>query len=317
MTKPLQVSNNLLGAVAKCDTMTVLRYGLMRESPGEAPALRSGSAVHTALEVWWKGGTRKEALVALRKEYKEWAIENINPEDKYQSRFSWENVRAIVGYYLERYPLSSLPFKVDPNLVEVSFAVPLTKSGDVELIGIMDAGPVRDRRNPRRLDGVDHKTTGSIQAPWFLPQFRMGSQMTGYLWAMRQLVPEKVIGMYVNAIQLSKLPGWDTPLKKCRTHGLPYEECQVEHLTTQLILIERTEEQMVAWKRDSIRLARRFQELMELYPKAEQIGKVSQQGKYNGACGFCDYAEFCFAGRPVDRLESMTKPRKERAEWRV
>jgi hypothetical protein len=313
---PLQVSNNLLGAASKCDTMTVLRYGLMRESATEAPALRSGSAVHTCLEIWWKGGTRKEALKALRLEYKDWAEENIDPDDRYTGRFSWKNIRTLMGHYLDRFPLETLPFTVDPNLVEVPFAVPLTKSGDIELIGIIDAGPVRDRSS-RKLWGVDHKSTGGISSPWFLPQFRMGSQMTGYLWAMRKLTPEPVIGMYVNAIQLSKLPYLDNPDRKCRDHGTTYGECLAEHVQTQLISIERTEEQVRSWRFDAIDLARHFMELMETYSKAEQITQVPQQGKFNGACSMCDYSEFCFAGRPVDRLDVMTKPREERAEWRV
>ena len=313
---PLQVSNNTLATVAKCSTATVLRYGLMRQAAGESAALKAGSAVHSCLEVWWKGGTRKEALVTLRREYKEWAEANIDPDDKYQGRFSWENIRKIMGFVLARYPVSALPFTVDPNMVEVSFAVPLTKSGDIEIIGIMDAANVRDKRT-KRFYGVDHKTTGGINAPWFLPQFRMGSQMTGYLWAMREMVPEKVIGIYVNAIQLSKLPYLANPERKCKDHGMNYEDCWVEHVNVQLILIERTEQQVKDWKIDAIDLSRRFMDLLETYPKAEHLPKVPQEGKFNGSCTMCDYQEFCFAGRPVDRLGVMTQPREERAEWRV
>lgn len=314
--KPLQVSNNTLGAVAKCSTMTVLRYGFMRESAAEAPALKAGSAVHTCLEVWWKGGTRKEALVALRREYKEWAEENIDPEDKWKGGYSWENIRKLMGFVLARYPLAALPFTVDPNMVEVSFAVPLTKKGDIELIGIMDAANVRDRRT-KRLYGVDHKTTKAINAPWFLPQFRMGSQMTGYLWAQREMVPEKVVGIYVNAVQLGKLPWLSNPEHKCSEHKMEVQDCWPEHINVQLILIERTEEQIRAWKRDSIRLAHRYMDLMEDYPTVDHLPKVPQEGKYNSSCTMCDYQEFCFAGRPVDRLDVMTSPREERAEWRV
>lgn len=317
---PLQVSNNTLGAVAKCSTMAVLRYGLMRESANEAPALRSGSAFHTLIEVWWKGGTRKEALTAFRTEYKEWAELNIDPEDKYQGRFSWENMRKLAGFYLDRFPLDVLPFHVDPNLVEVSFALPLDKKGTIELIGIMDAGPVIDKQNKKLLHGVDHKTTGSISSPWFLPQFRMGSQMTGYLWAMRQLAAHKVVSMYVNAIQLSKLPYLNNPERKCsgqNGHGVPYEECWPEHLTVQLIQVERTDEQIKAWRIDAIDLAHRLEDLLSTYHKVEQLPQIPQEGKFNGSCSMCDYSEFCFAGRPADRLEQMTKPREQRAEWRV
>jgi hypothetical protein len=314
--KPLQVSNNLLQAKAKCSTMTVLRYGLNRQGTNESAALKSGSAGHTALEVFWKGGTRKEALRALRLEYKEWAEANIDPDDKYQGRFSWENVRRVVGYYLERFPIENLPFTIDPNMVEVSFAIPLTKKGDIELIGIMDAANVRDKQS-KRIWGVDHKFTGGIASPWFLPQFRMGSQMTGYLWAMREMTPEKVIGMYVNAIQLSKLPYTQTPERKCKDHGIPYQECWIEHIVTQLISVERTEEQIKSWRLDAIDLARDFMELLDRYPDAEQINQVPQEGKFNGSCSMCDYAEFCYAGRPVDRLNTMTGAREERAEWRV
>ena len=316
MGKPLQVSNNTLATVAKCSTATVLRYGLMRESANEAPALKAGSAVHTCLEVWWRGGTRKEALVAFRKEYKQWAEENIDPDDKWKGNYSWENMRKLMGFVLARYPLEVLPFKVDPTMVEVSFAVPLTKKGDVELIGIMDAANVRMHRT-RKLAGVDHKTTKAINAPWFLPQFRMGSQMTGYLWASREMTPEPVIGIYVNAIQLGKLPYLSNPERKCAEHGMEVQDCWAEHVNVQLILIERTAEQITSWKRDAIRLAYRYMDLLEDYPTPDHLPKVPQEGKYNGSCTMCDYQEFCFAGRPVDRLEHMTSPREERAEWRV
>lgn len=644
--KPLQVSNNQLAAVAKCDLMTVLRYVHNREAKGGdgGPTLL-GSVVHEAIKVRWGGGTVKEALRELRP-YRTWAEEHVDPDDRFQARLAWDNVRRSVRYYLENNDPEHLPFVVNPDRLEVPFAVALTKSGDIELIGIIDSGPNRDkksrkfypvdhkaqplwckiltpdgwkemgeikpgdyvigkngrptrvlevlpqgelemyqidtsddcrtfcsadhvwtvtdqygkertmtlrellalpdylrfrlpindsvrfapldeelplssyllgallgdgylngnsisfstaeeemlelvenelpgdvylhkagienyswnivardrsvgnsvlhaiqdlglhgslshthkipelymratvgcrlsllqglldtdgcahknhvyfdsvsskladqvvelvrslggiawkrqrsgtnrqayrvtlwlpallppfrlerkqrkvvRRNPTRriesitnvgckhemqcirveaedglyiTDGyiVTHNSTSAIDAPWFLERFRMDSQITGYLWAVRQLTTEPVVGMYINAVQISKLPdivrNKNGSFRKCREHEVGIDECHHKHQKSQLIFIDRNEEAMKAWRWDALDLARKFVALRDEYSDLDDLEKVPQQGKFNGACGFCDFKEFCFIGRPVDRLLPMTAEREARSEW--
>lgn len=311
--KAEQFSNNQLSNIAKCDTAAVLTYVHQRSGKSvSAPALL-GSVIHEAMKVWWGGGTRKEALRAL-KPYREWADENVDASDRFQARLSWENVRLSMLYYFRQNAVEDLPFIVEPDRLEVAFEVFLSKSGDISLIGIIDSGPNRDRKS-RKFSTTDHKSTGNIDAPWFAARFEMDSQSTGYLWATREMFIEPIMGMYINAIQVAKLPYLDEPNRKCSVHKMPYHECRWEHQKSTLKFLDRSNEEMKTWRWDALELARKFLEMREEWKDLDDLPKVPQQGKFNGSCAICDFRNFCYAGRPVDRIDVMTSVREARMEW--
>lgn len=303
-------SNSLLATVAQCSTRTVLRYVHRRQAEGESGPLLLGKAWHKAMEVRWSGGTIKAAMKAFRKGYKTWALENIDPDDRFQARLSWENTRKIVRAYFERFPLSSYPFTVDPNCLEVEFWMPLNKRGDIISRGIIDAGPVVHKQTGS-LYNVDHKSSSGI-SPWWLAKFKMDSQSTNYTWATGELTPQPISGFYLNVLEFKLLPGMNNPEMKCKdpAHGkVPYRECQPLHVKSQVIMLERGPETVRQWKRDAIRFARRYAELHKEWADLKKVDRIPQEGRFNGGCQYCDFQDFCLVGRPYKMLDKMTVPR--------
>lgn len=65
------IDNSTLQGVHKCSTQSVLRYGLNFSTEKEAWPLVAGIAVHEALEIWNRGGSKKKSLRAIEKVYAE------------------------------------------------------------------------------------------------------------------------------------------------------------------------------------------------------------------------------------------------------
>lgn len=304
------VSNNTLKTVTSCTTATVLRYVHEKQKEEEVAALLAGVAFHAAMKVRWGGGTIKQAMATFRKGYKTWALANVDPDDKYQGRLSWQNLRRVVRFYFRRYPLENYPFTVDPQNLEVPFWIPLNKRGDIIGRGIIDAGPVR-HKDTAKLYNVDHKSSGGINA-WWLAKFKMDAQPTMYTWAVGELTPEIVSGFYLNVVEFKMLPGMNNPNAKCKNPehgGVPYSECQSLHVKAECVMLERGPETVKAWKRDAIKFARRYQEIHETYGDLNHIDRVPQEGRFNGSCQFCEFQDFCLVNRPVNMVDKMLVPR--------
>lgn len=160
---------------------------------------------------------------------------------------------------------------------------------------------------------VDHKTTMRIDQP-FIRQFELDSQLTGYIWQAAGFcnVPPTHIHAYVNAIEVSLLPGQADTVTKCKTHGVLYDECSLEHASFRVIgPIERTQNDVDQWKEDAITLALRYRKLLSF--KTKEISLVSQEGRFDNACGRCEFHEFCTMGRQARQIEPMFQQR----EWDV
>lgn len=311
-------SNSTFTTIAECSTKTVLRYVHGRQGEGESAPLLAGQAVHKAFEVRWKGGTIKQSMVALRRHYKKWALDNVDESDAKQARFAWENVRRVMRAVLKRFPLERYPFVVNPKMIEVEFWMPLNQRGDIISRGILDAALVKHKQTGR-LYNVDHKSTGSITA-WWLAKFKMDAQSTNYTWAARELTSETVGGFYLNAVELSRLPGMNDPDQKCRNPehgGVTYAECQPLHAKAEVILLERGPERIDQWKRTAIKLARKYEDLATRFADKKAIASVPQEGMFNGACQLCEFSDFCLVGRPYRQLDTMTVPRLNDREEKV
>jgi hypothetical protein len=220
---PTLVSNNSLNCVATCSTKTILRYNFFYTSPEESANLKAGSAAHEALAIYFRGGTTKESLRAFRKAYKAWALENIDPADKYLARLSYQNVRLILKYWMERTPLDAFPFTVEPEHVEVKFLYPLTKSGDLVMQGILDAGPVRARQGGA-VGVLDHKA----QPVWSKVLTPHGWRAFGSLSVGDEVVgvngaPTKVVGVF---------PQGELPTYRVSFSDGAVTHCAADHLWT-------------------------------------------------------------------------------------
>jgi PD-(D/E)XK nuclease superfamily protein len=249
-----------------------------------------------------------------------------NPENPW-FRLSYTNLSKIIAEYLETHPLNAFSFSVNPKLVEVGFEVPLIDEcvcGHAEerhldggcawrhhckcaeyrpafvFWGRLDA--IVQSNHDRSLYVLDHKTTGRL-SPYTAEKYRMDSQMSGYVWAAQRTIGQPIVGVYINAIEFAKLPS--DPVRKCRDHGVVYAECGRYHMKSELLIYTRSPDQLEDWRRTALSLARRYRDLASQVPHIEALPDVMQQGTFNGACGFCDFAKFCQAGRPTHYVQTM------------
>lgn len=310
MTQPLHMDNSTMAALAACDTRALLRYGHGWTSQEESFALQCGTAVHEALETYFKTGDRKQALKRFRAVYQEWAEANVPPVNEaatnWVGRYSFDNVRDILKTWLRRHPLEQEMYTVYPDLVEIGFSFPL--DDETIFYGRYDA--IVEEKQTGNFYVLDHKTTGQLTSDW-AHTFKMSTQITGYTWAAMQLIGKPVAGAIINGIQISKLPdpipNKDGTIRKCRTHGIPIDECRLTHVGESLAITQRTEQQIAQWKRGAQRLAKRWRYLLKQYPTPESVSDANQQGMFAGACRYCDFRSYCEVGRPADKLSQMLK----------
>lgn len=65
----LYVDNSILAATARCSTQALMRYALNWTNAEQTGPLGAGTAAHKCLEIWFQGGTEKEALEAFDNAY--------------------------------------------------------------------------------------------------------------------------------------------------------------------------------------------------------------------------------------------------------
>lgn len=299
----LRVSYSGLTATV-CSTRALLRFHGYT-SPDEALAAFAGQVAHEALAQWLGGATIDDAIAHFEATYQ--PTTDIDPSS-WQARLLPENLATILRVWMERHPIDSLPLTIDPKLVEVEFTYPLTDA--IDLHGIMDVIG-KDQFN---LWWVwDWKTTGRIDAYW-AKGFLNDAQMSTYVWGAEQVIGETVAGAYIQGIEFSKLPT-DT-VRKCRTHAMPYAECQAEHVKSERAIVQRNPAQIEEWRKTAVHLAERLERLVTTYPKLDHVPLVRTQGQFFGACRFCDFHDFCAVGRPMAQLGSMLAYDPERDKSR-
>lgn len=292
---PYRVDNSRLAGVATCTTFAVLRYLLNLTSVEEKAPRHCGKVLHDALAKNFAGEDQSVVVDTFEKGYREFAEENVPPDD----RLSFSNVMDILKTYLEKRPVEKLPFVPIKDGIEKVVSFPLDDNGEFEMNCKIDL-PCREKEIGS-LCVCDHKTTGHVTS-WWAKQFRMSSQISGYIWCTAQAYGEVVPMVYINAIQLNKLPDAS---RKCAVHKVPYYECRKEHTKFELFTTQRSPEDLENWRRDAIRLARRLKVLEKAYPGVEYIEYAPMEGKFNGGCTFCEFQNFCFYQRRVELVDSM------------
>lgn len=293
----LYIDNSTLRAVAECSTEAVMRYIFDLNPVQERAPLKMGSAAHEAMALFLKGASSLEAVVHYDKLYKEWADENVPPDD----RLTHENTSKVLKYWFETHPKHLLPYTVDPRLVEVGFALPLTKEDDIIFTGRIDI--IGEDKITKDWGVIDHKFPGRVNAQ-LARNTRMDSQPSGYLWAARQCTDKPVTSFYVNAVEMSKVPS--DPTRKCKEHKVPYEECGVTHAKFELLgPFTRSDEQLEEWRKTAIHLAKKFRDLATKYKTVADIHKVRMQGMFHRTCGFCGLYDWCSSGRQKALIGGM------------
>jgi len=316
------VDNSLLRSVASCDFRGWMRHGQGYTTREEAIAAYAGQAWHEVMADYLRAEPDERLVQKFELLYHGYSNEFIPDDPKGRwFRLRWENVDAILKEWLVQHPVRGLPFAVNKNLVEVGFQVPLSDEcvcGHPEkrhrhgwcqwkakckcqafvhafvFYGRLDA--LVTAEHDRGLYVLDHKTTGRL-TQWKIEEYRHDSQMSGYVWAARQTTGSNVIGIYISAVELSSLPNSE---RKCLTHGAPYSECGSLHMKSQLLVYNRTQDQLDEWHATALELARRYRKLCTDSPTLDHVPQVRTQGTFHGACIFCDFKDYCAAGRPQD-----------------
>src|SRR3990167_927590 len=117
MSDLIIIDNTTLAAMQTCDTLAAVRYVLGHTMSEESGPLICGSAIHTALDVWFKSGHDiAAALAAFETAYKPRAGEHA-PEDR--DWFRYENEVAILRLWFATHPPPSLRFYTKPELIGV------------------------------------------------------------------------------------------------------------------------------------------------------------------------------------------------------
>ena len=290
-------NNSRLQAVATCSTQTIMRYGWHLASTEEAIARDCGSAVHCCLKVYFQEWDSEKALARLIEVYR--AGDGLPADDKYHP----SNIRLILKTWMEHFTRDNLPIEIinpEENIVMPLNASNYYFSGKIDAVGV-------DKRTGA-LYVIDHKTTGqSVTSEWWLRQWKLTSQLSGYCWLFGQKSGKLPYGGYINGIQIKRVPLSD---RKCYKHGVKYHECYREHVLEgcRWEPFERPEFEIERWYRDALTLG---SELLSIIHYAESgydiLKRIPQQGKFNGGCTFCDYNEWCRMGRPVHMIENLFK----------
>lgn len=322
--------NTTLRAAARCDTELALRHVLGMTIEDERIELDIGIAVHEVLADYFRG--TYSAGHCLQKFTMLWRPISddlgLSSREHPKHNLSWENTHLILDEWFIRHPMNGFPFGVKPGLVEVAFQQPLS---DECVCGHDEAhhDPVRGCQwrgkdsctgyRPAfvfwgRLDAIvqaqhdggiyvlDHKTTSKLST-WKTEKYRVDSQMSGYTWAAQKQLGRTVTGVFINFIEFAKLPS--DPVRKCKTHGLPYAECGRMHMNSDLLIYGRTPAKLEKWRQTAISLARKYRDLASQVQSISDLNSVSDAGTFHDACGFCTFKKYCAADQPQHYADSI------------
>jgi len=287
----MRADNSILSSVAACSTQAILKYHHHLTLPTDRVELQAGRAIHAGLAVLFSGGTREAALKAFVSAYPQAWADSLVPAD---DRYAFLNVYRILDHWITTHPLHQLPFDLlGSEFVEVGFAQELDEAGEFTLVGLLDA--LGRDRDVGACHVIDVKSTGRIAGQWE-KKWRIASQISGYVWGAALEWQTPIVGAFIVAIEIAKLPTSD---RKCKEHGVPYSECSLLHASSVILPVQRTPQQIETWKVNVLLLAKRWRRLLETYPTLDHLEFVPMEGMFHNECQWCAFMDFCTMGRPV------------------
>ncbi len=293
----IRVDNSTLSTLQTCSTKAVIRYGLHRAVPGAMVAAKVGQAVHSALDSFFTDYDQDKAMNVLYEEYQKLAL----PGD-IEKRLYCDNIQVVMMDWFASHGRERWPFEFDQ--MEMPVEVEFSKGG-ITYTGRIDA--LIRAKDSDTWYILDHKTTGN-PSTWWAKQFELSSQLTGYIWAVQRMYPERYIaGAFINAVHLGEVPNSN---RKCSTHGMKHEECGLLHLRHHLYgPYLRSRGEITNWLADVVLLGNKWRSLLDLVEgnPAVALQAVPQEGRwlYQG-CSTCEFSEICKTGRKWDMIERDT-----------
>lgn len=304
-SKTLYVDNTTLSTFYQCPTKAVVRYGYnLKPVDYKNTPMQCGISIHKAIEAHYCGASEDDAISEWRRDYFDYAVDNVPSDDRY----GLQNIEATLRAWIRRNPLHDLPYHIpDPAFVETPFDFALSPTRpDIRYVGRIDAitepktqqsAAIRSSRKPTRYV-LDTKSTGRVDRA-FEKQFIIGSQMSGYFWASQQLWPEYDIGgIYINVVATTTVPNSE---RRCPTHRVNYSECGWIHPAHQLLgPYFRSPGEIEEWRIDALSLASQWKEMFESQLEQRDITKIPQYGKWGyQVCTNCELLDYCRSGRPA------------------
>ena len=228
----LCIDNTTLEKMLTCPRSFEL-YAVLGRDSGERDALNYGSAIHAALEVYYKGGTLNEmiavlcvaftakpcapnswrnfdhALVAIE-QYARWRDQMtmcpwvplvLTDEEKRDDGTIQVNTRLAVEipFKIELFKVPDIVIRYPQSLV--SDVASTVDSFICQSITVFWTGKIDLLVTGRDLAPavLDHKTS-SMGGPTFWGQFRLSSQMRGYCWAGSKILRQPVRTAIIDAL---------------------------------------------------------------------------------------------------------------------
>jgi hypothetical protein len=221
----MKIDNFALTMFQTCPAKYFLRMHEGWTSKRKSGALGFGGALHEGLATWYKTHDKGQSLIAIDEA---WPL-NL-PIDDWRTK---EKCLTVMVEYMKHYPIESFKIIGAPEspMIENTFTIASGMFLDCEQCG-PPAGSAQDAKTmfvsgrcsncglPLEeieyggiFDGgvefsgndfvLEHKTTSQL-GTYYFNQFKPNNQITGYIWALRQLTGKRIGGAIVNAIGLYK-----------------------------------------------------------------------------------------------------------------
>jgi len=293
------VDNSMLAAGAECDLREVLEFGFGYQHKGAKLAAEAGKAIHVARAEFWKGAKAQECINKLVEYYE--PVVSATPPGPEDERLSLANVRDVAWAVMAdgRKQLDAFPFVPWGDYVEQGVKVGLCEG--IELFALVDC-PAQDKTTGVPVV-VDTKSTGQL-SDWWAKKWRRASQMSGYAYAMSVWQGGdglSVQRVYIDAIEVKLLPSSSS---KCKVHKVPYSECRLQHVKSEVLVCMRSPETIKKWYKTAVDLAKKCMGLNKSFTDLSLLPYLDAQGEFNGGCTFCQYKDFCGSDRSLTVLES-------------
>lgn len=265
--------NSKLQQFKNCPESYRLKYilGLEKIEEGEEEHDRNfGSAIHTALESYYKGeGNYKE-------KFKEAYPTQLNETDLAKTQ---ENGLILLDKYIEHYKVEDKNWTIKAVEVKDTFQIAPDLEFQVKIDLIVEQQGC--------IYFVDHKTTGKTFNWNYWEQYDPSSQVTAYTaYCVDKF--GKCSGGIINALQLG-----------FRQRAYKGEEAGF-HCAFQRQLFNRNQQQIDAWKKDTI-------EWITLINDSAKKDKNISLLKNEGQCRFCSYKPICISVNDDQVIEQLFK----------
>jgi hypothetical protein len=269
----MKIDNSQLQTFKDCPERYRLKYieGLHKIEEGiEHQHVNFGKAIHSGLEVHYKGGSLKEVKEAFVKVYPV----SLDPEDLAKTP---ENGVLVLEKYIEHYRNEDSSWKVLATEVTDSFKLTDT----VEFLVKIDL--VIERQGCVYF--MDHKTTGKTFNWMYWDRFEPNSQITGYT-AYCQAKYGECSGGIINAIRM----GHRQRAYKGEPAGA-YSEFQRQ-------IFNRNKGQVEDWRMD-------ISAWTETLKQGFDLPKGMSWLKNEGQCLFCQYKPICISCNDEQIIEQL------------